>query len=659
MKPPLSYIPLLPVVIGFIVGIIICDYSVSLYLAILPAAISAILLWRKYALWGYGIMAIAIGWINAACQSPDSIDESLASTPLQYTAIVEDVSESENSRHLIVNIDNIGLCSITTPSLFPAINCGDIITFTSCLEKPENRHDLPLEWDLKTYMYRKGIVATTYIRPKKISVIGRSSSLYLELQQLRQDIVSLLGQSQLSDATTAFFIATITGDSSFLSQGSRDQYARSGLAHILALSGLHVGIIATIIAIFLFPVHIMRHRKLRYIITIIFLWIYACATGLSPSVTRATIMTTLFLTALMFQRYNSSINALCFAALIILMFSPMSLFSIGFQLSFAAVAAILLFANRINPVNPRNKVGYYFMSLVTVSIAAMIGTGLISAFYFHLFPTYFLLSNIVVLSVLPFVLGGGILLTILLSIGIEASWLCHTLDYGYNLISEVCLICNSLPAATIDNIYFKPWLFIPYFITCASLLASLVYRKRILHIVTIGFIGITITLFIAYKEHYPAQETYFPRNTYYTNIIARDQASLYLYSTAHTSELPAAIDRVKTRYRDYIGSRGVDTIVMVDSIFDSRIITRRGRNLIINGNHYVIVKSNDDLRPLATKPQYALICRGFVGDITEVSRTINPDTIILSNDLHLRRNKRYYLECKQNHIPVINHRILD
>ena len=604
-------------------------------------------------------MAIAIGWINADVQSPTPIDDSITSTPMQYTAIVEEVTESEKSRHLTVNINDIGLCRITTPSLFPTINCGDIITFTSNLESPQNRHDLPHEWDIETYMYRQGIVATTYLQPDKISVIGHSSSPYRDLQLLRQNIISLLGQSQLSDATTAFFIATITGDSSFLSQESRDRYARSGLAHILALSGLHVGIIATVIAIFLFPLHLMRRRKLRYVITIIILWIYACATGLSPSVTRATIMTTLFLIALMFQRHNSSLNALCFAALVILTFSPMSLYSIGFQLSFAAVAAILLFANRINPINPRNKVGYYFMSLVTVSIAAMIGTGLISAFYVHLFPTYFLLSNIVVLSVLPFVLGGGILLTIFLSLGFEASWLCHTLDYGYNLISEICLMCNSLPAAAIDNIYFKPWLFIPYFITCASLLASLAYRKLILHIVTIGFIGITITLFFTNKEHYPAQEIFFPRDTYYTNIIARDQSTLYLYSTAHTSELPAAIDRVKTRYRDYIGSRGVDSIIIVDSVFNSRIITRRGRNLIIDGNHYVLVKNNDDLRPLATKPQYALICRGFTGDITEVSHIINPDTIILSNDLHLRRNKRYFLECQQSHIPVINHRISD
>ena len=225
----------------------------------------------------------------------------------------------------------------------------------------------------------------------------------------------------MSDPTIAFYIATITGDDSFLTDDSREEYSRSGLAHILALSGLHVAIIATVIAALLFPLHLMRQRKLRYIITIVILWIYAIVTGLSPSVTRAVVMTSMFLIALMIERRNSSLNALCFAALVILLFSPMSLYSIGFQLSFCAVASILIFANRMNPISPRHKIAYHFTSLITVSISAMIGTGLISAYYFHTFPVYFLLSNIIVLLILPFVLGGGILLTLLLAFGIDGA----------------------------------------------------------------------------------------------------------------------------------------------------------------------------------------------------------------------------------------------
>ena len=656
MKPPLSYIPLLPIVVGFIIGIAIGDFAWPLYFAILPALISAILLWRGLSLWGVSIMAIAIGWINAAVQTPPPINPSLTVNPAQYRAIVKDITESENSRHLTVDIDGVGLCRITTPSLFPVISCGDSIAFTTHLEKPQNRHDLPLEWDMETYMHRKGIVATAYLQPEKIAVIGYDCGFYWKLRQLREEIIALIGQSNLSDPTTAFFIATITGDDSFLTDNSREQYSRSGLAHILALSGLHVAIIATVIAIFLFPLHLMRQRKMRYIITITILWIYAIVTGLSPSVTRAVIMTSLFLLALMIERRNSSLNTLCFAALVILLFSPMSLYSIGFQLSFCAVTSILVFANRINPISPRHKIAFHFASLITVSISAMIGTGLISAYYFHTFPVYFLLSNIIVLLILPFVLGGGILLTLLLAIGVEAQWLCIALDFGYSIISNTCQLCNSLPYASIDNIYFKPWLLIPYFATCAALLASLVYRKKLLYFATATMAVITVLLFSLNREQYPDKEIYFPRDTYYTNIIARDKATLYLFTTAHHSELPAVVDHVENRYRDFIGSREIDHITIVDTVFDSDIITRRGRNLIVDGKHYVIIKDKADLRPIEAKPDYALVCRGFTGDIVDVYNTINPDTIILSYDLHPRRSSRYYNECREDSIAVITHR---
>ena len=601
-------------------------------------------------------MAIAIGWINAAVQTPPPINPSLTVNPAQYRAIVKDITESENSRHLTVDIDGVGLCRITTPSLFPVISCGDSIAFTTHLEKPQNRHDLPLEWDMETYMHRKGIVATAYLQPEKIAVIGYDCGFYWKLRQLREEIIALIGQSNLSDPTTAFFIATITGDDSFLTDNSREQYSRSGLAHILALSGLHVAIIATVIAIFLFPLHLMRQRKMRYIITITILWIYAIVTGLSPSVTRAVIMTSLFLLALMIERRNSSLNTLCFAALVILLFSPMSLYSIGFQLSFCAVTSILVFANRINPISPRHKIAFHFASLITVSISAMIGTGLISAYYFHTFPVYFLLSNIIVLLILPFVLGGGILLTLLLAIGVEAQWLCIALDFGYSIISNTCQLCNSLPYASIDNIYFKPWLLIPYFATCAALLASLVYRKKLLYFATATMAVITVLLFSLNREQYPDKEIYFPRDTYYTNIIARDKATLYLFTTAHHSELPAVVDHVENRYRDFIGSREIDHITIVDTVFDSDIITRRGRNLIVDGKHYVIIKDKADLRPIEAKPDYALVCRGFTGDIVDVYNTINPDTIILSYDLHPRRSSRYYNECREDSIAVITHR---
>lgn len=656
MKYPFSLIPILPIVISFIIGIILRESSLPIYIVFATTIISVIATWRFKNIWGISLMALSIGWINAELQSPKPLDQSLAVRDYTYSAIVETVIESESSRHITVNINNIGLCRITTPTMFPEIQCGDIISFTAKLESPQNKHDLPLEWDIETFLYRQGIIATAYVQPQNIDITGNSKNLYWVLQHLRHDIISLIGSSNLSDSTTEFIIATITGDDSLLSPKSRDKFAQAGLSHILALSGLHVGIIAMVITIALYPLHLMGYRKLRYAITILSLWIYACATGLSPSVTRAVIMTTIYLISLIIERRNCALNALCFAALVILLFSPMSIYSVGFQLSFCAVISILLFANKLNPINPRNRIAFNIMSLVTVSLSAMIGTGIISAFYFHTFPLYFLVGNILVILILPFLLVGGILLTILLTLGIESIWLCHILDYIHFIISYITDFCNSLPGASIDNLYFDSWLLIPYFITCALFLAALTYKKNNIWGTFITMVVIFIALIVWTKPIYPRQEIFFPRDTYYTNIIARDGSNLYLFSTAHNNELPIVIDRVKTQYRDYIGSRQVDSISIVYPHFDSKIISRRDRHLIINNDHYIIIDNNNDLRSLDVTPQYAMVCRGFTGNIIDIHNTIKPDSIILSYDLHRKRSKRYYDECVSNSIAVKSRR---
>ncbi len=656
MRAPLSYIPILPILLSFIAGILINESNLPLFIAI-ATAIAAILLYRsgKSAV-AICTMAFTIGWINAAIQTPEPLPSNYIAQTHKYTATVIQTQESETSRHLTADIDGIGLCLITTPSLFPHIDCGDRISFIAKLECPENRHDLPKEWDVESYMERQGIIASTYLRPDKISIIGASNDWKWHFYRIQQKAITLLGSSNLSDASTEFLIATVTGDDSFLTPESREKFSHAGLAHILALSGLHIGIIATIIAVMLFPLHLMRKRKTRYILTIIILWLYACATGLSPSVTRAVIMTTVYLVSLIIQRRHSSMNALCFAALLILVLSPSDLYSVSFQLSFSAVASILLFTRRLNPVNPRHRIPYYIASLVTVSVSAMIGTGLLSAYYFHSFPIYFLIGNILVVILLPVIIGGGILLTLLLAAGFEATWLCSVLDYCYKIIMSITEFSYNLPGATLDNIYFDAWLLIPYYITCIGFLFAISSHKKLWWSAAIILTLVTFNLFLICKEKYPQTEFYFPRDTYHTNIIARDKNILYLFTTAHNSELPAVIDNTKKRYRDYIGSRDVDSIVIVSEHFDSQIITRRQRNIILNGKHYVIVDNNENASPLEISPDYAIVCRGFTGDIRDVYYNLNPDSIVLSYDLHPQRNKRYHKECCDDLIPVINRR---
>lgn len=653
MRPPLSFVPLLPLLLSLIAGILISECALPLYWVLLPVTAATILYLKRHTVISICLLGLSLGWINADIRAPHPIDIPATHETRTYTATVSAVTESETSTHLTVEIDGIGRCRLTVPSVRRPVYIGDIVTFTATLAPPQNRHDLPDEWDFESHMRRQGIVATAYLQPEQISVTGKDTALIWKIRSLQSDITAMLGRSSLSDDTTAFLTATITGDDSLLSPDTRQDYTTAGLAHILALSGLHVGIIAVAIAIILFPLYFLRKRRTRICITIALLWVYAVMTSLSPSVTRAVIMATLYLAGSLLQRHHSSLNALCFAALVILIFSPLSLYSVGFQLSFTAVAAILLFTPRLNPVSPRRRILYAISSTVCVSIAAMIGTGIISAYYFHTFPLYFLIGNIFVMVLLPIIVGGGVLLIIIEATGCDPQWLCSLLDCVHEMITGIVSFSNSLPNASVNGLYFPAWMLIPCFVTIASLFATLVFRRTSWIITTAIMTVSTTFLFILSRPTFPTREYFIPRSTYHTDIIARDSTAMYLFTTAHESEQTAVIGRAASRYRDYMGRRSVDSMILVTDTFDSPMITRRGRHLVVDNRYFVIVDNDNDTMPVSSRlrPDYTLVCRGFRGNISSVIRNISPDTILLGSDLHPRRSLRYTNDCISASVP--------
>jgi hypothetical protein len=252
---------------------------------------------------------------------------------------------------------------------------------------------------------------------------------------------------------------------------------------------------------------------------------------------------------------------------------------------------------------------------------------------------------------LPVIIGGGVLLIIFEACGGSSIWICSALDFLYSIITWITEITSSLQFAKIDNIYFSGWLFIPYIITILLLLATLVYRKIVYGVMTIMLAISTITVHYVSKPTYPQKEFFIPRDTYYTNIIARIDTTMYLYTTAHHSEYSNVTDRAKFRYKDYMGRREIKEFTLVTDSFYSPLFSCHGRNLIFNNTHFLIIDNADDIYPCNAEPDYAIVCRGFKGDIIDVAEIIRADSILLSYDLHPRRHNRYLDECEAKKIP--------
>ena len=257
----------------------------------------------------------------------------------------------------------------------------------------------------------------------------------------------------LNTEASALCRALCLADKTELSQNVKKDFSRAGASHILAVSGMHVGIIFTAISSLLSLISKSRKFKLLSgIFSIIFLWFYAFICGLQPSIVRACTMFSVPIIGKLLKRDSSSFNSLLFTAFCMLVYDYTYLFNLGFQLSFLAVAGILLFQKRIfNIFQLKNKILIWIWSLTSVSIAAQITTLPLTIYYFHNIPVFSLFSNLIVvpLATLLIYFSGVLLIVQLSSLSTFISLIINKLSNALNSTIENF---SHLGYATIENI---------------------------------------------------------------------------------------------------------------------------------------------------------------------------------------------------------------
>ena len=274
----------------------------------------------------------------------------------------------------------------------------------------------PESFDYASYMKYKGILYTQYLNTQDWKRLGykQDKSIKGIAQELQDSALEKLKRDNFSETSYAILSALLLGNTKEITPEIRNTFSTSGLAHILAVSGLHTGIIWSLLYVLLTPLVWIKMSKLRPILTLIFLWIYAFLTGLSPSATRATIMISFILFGQILDRKGTSMNNLFAAAFFMLLYNPYYLFNVSFQLSFISVFSILyIYPVLYDLISPSSKWKSYIISIFCVSAAAQIGTLPLTVYYFHELPLLSLPTNLIIIPLLPFVLGGGILVLIL------------------------------------------------------------------------------------------------------------------------------------------------------------------------------------------------------------------------------------------------------
>ncbi len=529
LKLNLRAIPFFRIFISFALGIY-CNFKTNISLPFpLLILISTIIIYQfsllikipVYRKWLIGIILsisfFIFGWQfifwNNPINQPSNFQHQLTKENKKYWVIgqIENIPTTKKTTKVILRLQKIGtdkthlqstngqlLCYVQTDSLSRKLNYGQQILihgFINETESPKN----PNQFNYKQYLAFQKIHHQTYIKSESWKLYQNSATDFLGIiNKIRANKVKQIQKHIKGEAEQGVAMALLLGYKEALSDEIQTAYSETGAIHVLAVSGLHVGIIAMILKFIFGRIRFGKFQFLKPILIVLPLWFYAFLTGFSPSVIRATIMFSFVFIGLEMKNRPDVYNVLAASAFVILLIEPYFLFSVGFQLSYAAVLGIIYFQAKIAIWwLPKYKIVNYFWQLTTVSIAATLGTLPFTLYYFHQFPIWFWLSSAIVIPGAFLILCIGLaFFTIGLITGFDA-FLGTILTWTIKIMNTAIQFIHHFPITKIKGLWFSEIEF--YIITFTIITLGIFLQNRrikwflfsIISILTLAIISIT------------------------------------------------------------------------------------------------------------------------------------------------------------------------
>ncbi len=341
--------------------------------------------------------------------------------------------------------------------------------------KPVDAPANPGQFDYGQYLRRQGIYRQAFVA--KYQIVSYKPSWEEGIMPLmakwRHNVSLEFEKNGLTGDRLGVAAALVLGDRNFLSADIQTTYSKSGVMHILAVSGMHVAILYGFLLVLLGFLDKSRTGSvIQSIIILILVWCYSFLTGLPPSVLRSAVMFTFLIMGKLFNRNSNSLNTLAASAFCLILVSPNIVFDIGFQLSYMAVAGIIIFYEPIRKLYlPGNRILKYLWELIAVSIAAQLTTTSLAIYYFHQFPNYFLLSNLVAVPASSITLALAIVLLVTSFFPWLAAYVAVALGYGIDFLNGGIRFVEQIPGSVTENISIS--LFETYFIYLILLTGAL------------------------------------------------------------------------------------------------------------------------------------------------------------------------------------------
>ena len=346
-------------------------------------------------------------------------------------------------------------------------------------------------FDYQKYLGRKQIYFQGYA-PNSFQVAEKENLTFSEkIRQKRLEVLQNIDQAKLSEKSKEFTKGIILADRTEMDRETVEDFSKSGLVHILAISGSHMAIIFWLILLLLKPIFPANFRNVPIVISLIFIWLFAIFIDFGSSVIRSCIMISAYYFYVLLQRKPDLLHAMAISGFAILIFDTNQLFDVGFQLSFIAVFGIFWLNEPILKYlpKPKNTVQNFLVNVVSISIAAQVATLPLVIYYFHQYSLISVIANLVVIPFSEVIIIFALLMTILLGFGFDISWLNALYDSGVQLVLKVIHFFASLDVFFFKNIPMH-WSEVIVLFSMIYFLRRILTRHHLKSIIKVGFLVI-------------------------------------------------------------------------------------------------------------------------------------------------------------------------
>ncbi len=334
-----------------------------------------------------------------------------------------------------------------------ALAYGDVIVVRCDFDTVRN-YGNPHEFDYANYLRTKGIHHRAFIRENQWLKTGSDPGFFKNsMLSFRRYFESRLDGSGMKEENREVAKALILGSRNGLSEDIQNSFANTGVTHVLSVSGLHVGILMVLLVFLTQPLtRLPRGKFVQSLLVLLCIWIFAAISGLSPPVNRAATMFSFILVGKLIQRETVLYQSVLVSALLLILIDPLVIFDVGFQLSYAAVLGIIF----IHPMlyarlSFSGWIPDKIWQITSVSLAAQLATLPAILFYFHQFPNYFLVANLIVIPLSFVVLAIGLAFLAFASVPFVGDFLAWFLDLVLSVMNWTIRKIDSIPGAVSDG----------------------------------------------------------------------------------------------------------------------------------------------------------------------------------------------------------------